>query len=140
MHYEYDKLDDNAYNKGWVTYTGGRIREVSGKPSPYLKKNLFAVAPQSFVWEGRTVSFVFKSGLFFRNNSKSILKREINFNNESGYRTVAWDVPLSYTFASGGEKTIYFKLTYSDGSAYVSRTCIYCERQCGFTGKRRFFD
>jgi hypothetical protein len=37
MHYVYDKLDDNAYNKGWITYTGGRIREVSGKPSLYLK-------------------------------------------------------------------------------------------------------
>jgi hypothetical protein len=49
MHYEYDKLDDNARNKGWVAYTGGQIREVSGKPSPYLKKNLFAVAaPKSY--------------------------------------------------------------------------------------------
>jgi hypothetical protein len=125
MHYTYDKLDDDALSKGWVTYTGGRIRDVSGKPSPYLKKNLFAVAPQSVVLEGKTVSFVFKSGLFFRNNSKSILKREINFNNESGYRTVAWDAPLSYTFASGGEKTIYFKLTYSDGSIFISQSRIY---------------
>jgi hypothetical protein len=81
--------------------------------------------PPSLIFEGKTVSFVFQSGLFFRNNSKSIRKLEINFNNEGGYRTAAWDTPLSYTFASGGEKTIYFKLTYSDGSAFISRSRIY---------------
>ncbi|MDR0699033.1 MAG: hypothetical protein LBG28_07435, partial [Tannerella sp.] len=49
----------------------------------------------------------------------------ISFDNGRSYRTAAWNTPLSYTFASGGEKTIYFKLTYFDGSACVSRTRIY---------------
>jgi hypothetical protein len=125
MHYTYDKLDDEAYNKGWVTYTNGQIREVSGKPAPYLKKNLFAIAPQNLFFEGGTISFAFKSGLIFRNTTQSITKLEINFNNESGYQTINTNSSLSHTFLSGGEKTIFFKFTYSDGSAYTSRTRIY---------------
>jgi hypothetical protein len=38
MHYEYDKLDDDALNKGWVAYAGGRIREVSESLRPTARK------------------------------------------------------------------------------------------------------
>jgi len=127
MHYRYDKLNENAYINGWLTYSGGQLREVSGKPSPYVQKDLFAVAPKQLIFTANTVSFVFKSDLFFRNNAKSINKLEINFNNEGGYKTVAWNTALSHSFSSGGVKNIYFKITYTDGSSYISKTNIYVD-------------
>ncbi|MDR0231796.1 MAG: hypothetical protein LBI82_06720 [Dysgonamonadaceae bacterium] len=125
MHYLYDKLDDDALNKGWMTYGNGRIWDVAGKPSPYLKRNLFAVAPQNTIFDGNTVAFVFKSDLFFRNNSQNISRLEINFNDEGGYKTATWNTPLSHTFSSSGEKTIAYRITYSDGTSYLSKTKIY---------------
>jgi len=125
MHYLYDKLDDDALNKGWMTYSNGRIWDVAGKPSPYMKRNLFAVAPQNMIFDGNTVAFVFKSDLFFRNNSQNISRLEINFNNEGGYKTATWNMSLSHTFSSSGEKTITYRITYSDGTSYLSKTKIY---------------
>ncbi len=125
MHYQYDKLDNDALNKGWLSYANGQIRNVAGKPSPYLRKNLFAVAPQNLIFEAKTVVFTFKSDLFFRNNTKSVSKLEINFNNQSGYKIASWNTPVSYTFSSSGEKTIYYRVTYTDGTSYLSRTKIY---------------
>jgi pimeloyl-ACP methyl ester carboxylesterase len=46
----------------------------------------------------------------------------LNFNNESGYLTANWDIPISYTFTADGTKTISFRLTYTDGTNYTSRT------------------
>jgi hypothetical protein len=106
MHYEYDKLDDDALKKGLVTYSGNRIQDIRGKPSPYIKKNLFAIAPQSLVFEGKEVAFVFRSDLLFGNIAKNISKIEINFNNESGYRTLPGNSPLSYTFSSESLETL----------------------------------
>jgi hypothetical protein len=125
MHYEYDRLDESAVQKGWLTHSNGQLREVAGKPSPYLKKQLFAVAPKELIFQSNTVSFVFKSNLFFRNNTKSIRYLVINFNNESGNKTVPLNVPISYTFPAGGQKTIYFRIYYTDGTSYISRTRIY---------------
>jgi hypothetical protein len=141
MHYEYDKLDDDALKKGLVTYSGNRIQDIRGKTSPYIKKNLFAIAPQSLVFERKTVAFAIKSDLMFGNIAKNISKIEINFNNESGYRTFPGTSPLYYTFSSGGEKTIFFRLIYSDGSAYVSRTRIYVNSDTGLrAGTTSFTD
>jgi hypothetical protein len=128
LHYEYDCLNDSAVKKGWLTYSGNRLRDVAGKPSPYMKKQLFAVAPQKMIFENRTVSFVFKSDLFYRNNSKSISGLYVNFNG-SGWRQTSLNTAISYTFASGGAKNIQFKIRYSDGSEYFSHTNIYVKQK-----------
>jgi hypothetical protein len=35
LHYEYDCFNENAVKNGWLNYSGGRLREVAGKTSPY---------------------------------------------------------------------------------------------------------
>jgi hypothetical protein len=126
LHYEYDCFDENAVNNGWLSYSGGRLRDVSGKPSPYLKKKLFAVAPKECIFQNGTVAFVFKSDLFFRNNTKNVNKLEINFDN-SGWKSASWNTPLSHTFTSGGNKNIQFRIRYSDGSNCISHTTVYVQ-------------
>jgi hypothetical protein len=122
MHFQYNQLNENAVNQGLLQIVNGQIIDVPGAASPYLTKQLFAVAPKELSFDGPTASFVFKSNLWYSNANKTIQKREINFNNESGYLLANWDTPVSYTFASGGIKTIYFKLTYTDGTSYTSQT------------------
>ena len=122
MHFQYNKLNDNAVSLGYLKVVNNQIVEVPGQPSLYLTKQLFAVAPQSLYFTTSTASFVFKQALWFSNSGKTVQKLEINFNNESGYKAVTWYATVSYTFTSYGQKTIYFRLTYTDGSNYTSRT------------------
>ena len=124
MQFKYNKLNDNAVALGLLQIVNGQIIEINGAASPYLDKQLFAVAPKSTLFNSRTASFVFKSSLWFSNSGKTVQKLEINFNNESGYITANWDTPTSYTFSSDSTKTIYFRLTYTDGSSYISQTNI----------------
>ena len=124
MHYQYNKLNDNAVSLGLLRIENNQIVEVPGAASPYQTKQLFAVAPQSLYFATSTASFVFKQALWFSNSGKTIQKLEINFNNESGYKVAAWNATVSHTFSSGGQKSIYFRLTYTDGSSYTSRTNI----------------
>jgi len=122
MHFQYNKLNDDAVNLGLLQVINNQIYDVSGAASPYFTKQLFAVAPISTSFNTLTASFVFSQSMWYTNSGKTIQKLEVNFNNESGYLTANWNTPISYTFASGSTKTIFFKLTYTDGTSYISKT------------------
>ena len=122
MQFQYNKLNDDAVNLGLLQVVNNQIFEVAGAASPYFTKQLFAVAPKTIVFNSLSASFVFNSSLWFTNSGKIAQKIEVNFNNESGYLIANWNVPISYTFAVDGTKTISFRLTYTDGSNYTSRT------------------
>jgi len=89
MHFQYNKLNDNAVSLGLLQVVNNQIIEVPGAASPYLNKQLFAVVPQSLYFDGATASFVFKQALWYSNSGKTIQKMEINFNNESGYKVAS---------------------------------------------------
>ncbi|MDR1372484.1 MAG: NVEALA domain-containing protein [Dysgonamonadaceae bacterium] len=125
MQFKYNQLNEDALDLGLVQVVNNQIIDVPGAASPYLTKQLFAVAPKSLYFDEPTVRFVFKSNLWYTNSGKTIQSRQINFNNESGYITAALNTEVSYTFTTGGVKTIYFKLTYTDGTSYISRTNIH---------------
>ncbi len=124
MHYSYNKLNDDAISQGLLQVLNNQIYDVQGAASPYFTRQLFAVAPKSLEFNSLTASFVFNSDLWYTNSGKTIQKLEVNFNNESGYITANWDTPVSYTFGTDSVKTIFFRLTYTDGSYYTSQTNI----------------
>ncbi|GHU73461.1 hypothetical protein FACS189413_17860 [Bacteroidia bacterium] len=127
MHYQYDKLDDDALNKGLLAYSNGQLRNVAKEPSPYLKKELFAVAPQQSLFENRSLAFIFQSDLLFTNKAESIYRIEVKVENESNFITVPLNQMFRYAFMSGGTKTIIFRISYSDGKTYVSRSRIFID-------------
>ena len=102
MHYQYNQLNENAVTQGLLQIVNEQIIEVPNAASPYLTKQLFAVAPKELSFDGPTASFVFKSNLWYQNVNKTVQKLEINFNNESGHLLANWDAPVSYTFGSEG--------------------------------------
>jgi len=125
MHYQYNQLNENAVTLNLLQVVNDQIIEVPNAASPYLTKQLFAVAPKELSFDGPTARFVFKSTLFYKNVTKTVQKLEVNFNNQSGYLIANWDTQVSYTFSTGGIKTIYFRLTYTDGTFYTSQTNIH---------------
>ena len=63
MQFKYNKLNDNAVSLGLLQIANGQIIEINGAASPYLEKQLFAVAPKSTLFNSLTASFLFKSSL-----------------------------------------------------------------------------
>lgn len=126
MHYQYNQLNENALNLNLLRIINAdQLQDVPGAALPYVLKHLFAVAPKTLEFLSGTVSFVFNSNLWYQNVNKTIQTLEINFNNESGYRLANWNTPINYTFRQDGIKTIYFRLTYTDGTSYTSQTNIF---------------
>ncbi|OAV71883.1 hypothetical protein Barb4_00324 [Bacteroidales bacterium Barb4] len=123
MHIAYNTYKENAVEGGFVAVVNDQIKEVAGK-DPYETKHLFAVAPKQLFFEDQTAVFSFNSNLQINKSGKTFSKFEINFNEGGGYEEVKSGTTKSHRFSSGGEKTIYFKATYSDKSAFVSQTKI----------------
>jgi hypothetical protein len=130
MHFQYNQFRENAVSLGILNIINDQIIEVQNpnldniKNTPYITKQLFAVAPKELYFDSPIVSFVFMQNLWYTNVNKIVQKHEINFNNESGYITALRYNPVIYTFSSAGVKTIYFRLTYTDGTSYTSQTNI----------------
>ena len=128
MHFQYNSL--NEHSPYWIVDTiAEQLLEVPGATvgSLYFTQSLFAVAPKELAFETATASFVFSPNLWFQNTGRTILRKEINFNNESGWLLANWNTPVSYTFNDGGIKTIYFRLTYTNGTSYTSHTNVWVE-------------
>ncbi len=122
MHFEYNKLNDEAVNLGLLQVRDNQIHEVEGASTPYLVKQLFAVAPKTILFDSPAVSFVFNMSYWFTNSRKTMKQIEVKFGDESDYVKADWDMPVSHVFRVGGVKTISFRLTYTDGTSYTSRT------------------
>jgi hypothetical protein len=129
MHYQYNQFREDALSAGLVSIVNDQIKEpkaslISKRVSPYITKQLFAAAPKEVYFDSPFVRFVFMQNLWHTNVNKTIQKREINFNNETGYITAHWNIPVSHIFSADGIKTVYFRLTYTDGTSYTSQTNI----------------
>lgn len=122
MHLYYNKLDENAVNRGLLKFENEQIKEVSGAASPYIQKELFAVAPCKTYFDSSTVSFTFDRDCYVDNTGLTVTRIEVKFGDETGYVNAQWDSPVSHKFGFGGDKDIYFRMTFSNGKSLISRT------------------
>ena len=132
MHYQYNALKEDALTLGLMQIVNtDQLQDVPNAASPYNTQQLFAVAPKSLYFGTNVARFVFNSNLWYKNVNKTVQKMEINFNNQSGFLPASWNTQVSYTFFEGGVKTIYFRLTYTDGTSYTSRTEVFVQDPTG---------
>lgn len=124
MHLYYNKLDENAEKRGLLKLENEQIKEVPGAASPYIQKELFAVTPCKTYFDSSTVSFTFDRNCYMDNTGLTVTRMEVKFGDESGYVNAQWGSPVSHKFSIGGEKDIYFRMTFSNGKSLISRTRI----------------
>ena len=69
MHYQYNALNENALLLNMLQIVNGdQLQDVPDGASPYLTKQLFAVAPKELYFEGQTERFVFNfDGTSYKN-------------------------------------------------------------------------
>lgn len=68
----------------------------------------------------RSPQFSFPSQLRFTNAAPAINTLEFDAGEGQGYRTVAWDQPLTVTYPADGTYTLRFRLSCADGSVLLS--------------------
>jgi hypothetical protein len=115
LHYNYERFKSNAVSSNLVFISNNIIYDQAGRSStPYETREAFAIVPFRTQLKGTVQQFVFKSDAFFSNTGKTIGNIMIDFG--EGFHTYAINTPVSYNFGSVGEKTIRFRLNYTDGT------------------------
>jgi hypothetical protein len=125
MHFNYERFKENALSDNLVYISDDKIYDTHDRPStPYEPREAFAIVPTRSSLSGGTYSFMFRPDLFYSNTGKTISSVEADFADGAGNRNLTPDAPENVTYSDTGEKTILFRVNYTDGSYKESRTKI----------------
>jgi pimeloyl-ACP methyl ester carboxylesterase len=121
LHYGYQQFRSDATSANLVYVSNNKIYDTPGRTqSPYETKEAFAIAPIHTALQGATHTFVLRPELYFTNLGKTIASFGIDFG--EGFQTYALGQAITYTYGNEGEKTIAYRVTYTDGSVYESHS------------------
>ena len=124
LYLQYNEIDTTAFDRGLLSIVNDQLYE-SGSESPYLKKELFAVALPEKEYDN-FVMFTFLPDHFI-SNVDELPALSVCFQGESSFHTVSWGAPFALNYPSGGEKEVAFRLTFKDGKTMESHTKIRIE-------------
>ncbi|MFZ6012150.1 MAG: hypothetical protein ACOYXT_17545 [Bacteroidota bacterium] len=125
LHYKYERFRHHAIDSGYIVVDKyNRLREIQGRPSPYVTGETFALVPHRSHLTGPHHRFIFKPELFATNTGKTIGTIEADFGDGAGWRVVVPGSPVYAAYSSDGEKTVAFRVTYTDGSVKESHSKI----------------
>ena len=123
LHYKYDKYRADAVSQNLVYIANDQIYDVAGRTqSPFEIKETFAVTPKRDVLQGADHTFRFYASHFYTNTGKTISQVQADFGDGLGYQNVVMDQNSYVTYGSNGLKTLRFKVSYTDGTNYESRS------------------
>ncbi len=117
--FKYSKFKDNAAGN-YITISGNQLYDkyVGGIwQDPYTTDLAFMVSPPVNKYSQQNLQVVLPSGLWFTNTSYSSF--EVDFADGLGYRSIAFNTPISLSYATNGYKNWKFKLIMPDGVKYV---------------------
>ncbi|NHB69961.1 hypothetical protein, partial [Perlabentimonas gracilis] len=120
LHYNMNRIKENALTTGLLSYHNGQLHDVPGSATPYQPFTLFAVAPVNAEAWGTTVTFTLNSLLRMTNSTAPISQLQIDPGDGGGYRTIAFNTPLSVTYPTAGQKVVRVALTPSGGQTLRS--------------------
>jgi len=140
-HYRYERYRDDAVSQNLVYISNNQIRDVVGRTqSPFEIRETFAITPKRDLLEGADHTFKFYSDHFYGNTGKIVSQVQADFGDGLGYRTVSFNQNINVTYSNDGLKTLRFKINYSDGTHYESRSQVKVNGvvstcpNCRFTG------
>jgi len=126
LHFEYEQFKTNAATSNLVYVSNGKIYDTPNRPaSPYEKKSTFGIALDVDALDGNHHTFHFRSALFFKNVNFTVSQFEVDFGDGLGYRVAPMNLDIGVTYPNGGEKTLLFKLSYTNGQVLYSQTKVW---------------
>jgi hypothetical protein len=123
LHFAYEQFKSNAISSNLVYVVNNKIYDTPNRPTtPYEIKHAFAVAPLTSILNGASHTFRLRSDLFYKNINKTISTIQIDFGDGLGYQNITLDSDKYVYYNTDGEKTLLFKLTYTDGQILESHS------------------
>ncbi|WP_397363622.1 T9SS type A sorting domain-containing protein [Olleya sp. R77988] len=121
LHSDYSTILPEAFTDGRLTVDADQnLINVSGSNSIYKKSTLSICAPLTSNHKGLTTKFILSEDQIFNTTSKTISKIEIDFGDNSGYKTISINTPISISYSEAGNKTIKTKITLSNYQIFES--------------------
>lgn len=128
VYVDYNQLDPDAESKGWIKIIDEQIILVPNKPSPFIKKRCFAVAPFNSENLTGNVSIRFTNDHLYTNVDAAITKIEVKSDEDDAYANVPLESSWNHDFETAGKHEIYIRVTFSDGKVMTSRNQIHVQR------------
>ncbi len=120
MYIEYDKIDEDALDKGWVTFENEQIRLVEGKPSPFFRDFCFAATPKTTDFSSNIVSVRFTRSQFYTNANCEITKIEVKSDEDVAFEQVEMETVWTKSFSTTGRHKLTFRVSLSNGKVLES--------------------
>ncbi len=122
----YQSLRNDALSLNLLTNNNERLVDVANRSqSPYTTGYAFATAPVLGTDDDGDVTFMFRTGLFVNSSQKTFGNFQVDFGNGAGYQSMTANVPKNIIYSSSGEKTLKFKIQFTDGTTYYSHSKFY---------------
>lgn len=102
LFFNYARFADNAYSGGKITVVSDQFvdRYVSGVwQNPYITEQVFALAPSTGYYEGKSLKVLLPSNLWFTNSGSSVSSISIDLSDGLGYRTLTQGTALTVNYS-----------------------------------------
>jgi hypothetical protein len=119
LHFDYHSIRTDALSSNRMQSVRNRLYDVAGQ-NPYQLNTVFAVAATDAALPTSSPSFVFRPSLFWTNTGRTVATLQADFADGSGFVPLTWNTPRAVSYSTGGAKDVRVRVTYTDGSAWVS--------------------
>lgn len=119
LNIRYDRIRENAFERGLLAVRDGRIEEAGG--SPYLEERAFAAcALRGRTHRGARAVFSFDDRWYVTNDGVALRSIEADFDDGAGLRAVAPGSDAVVSYSSAGTKRISLRATLDDGTVLAA--------------------
>jgi hypothetical protein len=129
--YQYDKFKSNTIDDSLMYFSGIQLYDnLNRTESPYEQHLLFGAAPAVNIADTNVLQLIISNDFYYSNSDKTIHTIQVDYGNETGYRTITMGNISNVTYTSGGDKTIKVKITYTDNTVMESHSFIRIDGLC----------
>ena len=122
---EYDTFNEVASNNNLIeTSDGNTFQRVGPQTEIFDKHQLLIAAALKPIQRGTNVVFSLYEDTFFNTSERNIIKIEVDFDDNQGFRTINTDSNTPINYQNEGEKLLQFKITLDNQQVVESRASL----------------
>ena len=122
---EYDTFNEVASNNNLIeTSDGNTFQRVGPQTEIFDKHQLLIAAALKPIQRGTNVVFSLYEDTFFNTSERNIIKIEVDFDDNQGFRTINTDSNTPINYQNEGEKLLQFRITLDNQEVVESRASL----------------
>lgn len=119
---EVETIKPEALESNIISKNNNQFVLNNSSADVFQKHEITLMAPLVSKSKNKTVEFILKDKNIFNTTSKTIQGIFMNFTDNDLWLTVSVNQPIKVDFATSGEKSISFKIEFTDGSSKIIKS------------------